>query len=59
MKRTELERKLKGAGWIIEPGGKHQKAKHPDHPGVRLTVPNGSKINDITAKAILSQAGLK
>ncbi len=59
MQRTELERKLKKAGWKFKPGGKHQKATHPDKPGITLTVPNGSKVNDITAKAILKDAGLK
>jgi predicted RNA binding protein YcfA (HicA-like mRNA interferase family) len=59
MQRTELERILKKAGWVLSPGGKHQKGKHPDKPGTVLTVPNGSKINDITAKEILKDAGLK
>jgi predicted RNA binding protein YcfA (HicA-like mRNA interferase family) len=59
MQRTELERKLKKAGWSLKPGGKHQKGTNPNHPGIVLTVPNGSKINDITAKEILKDAGLK
>ncbi|MDR1735868.1 MAG: type II toxin-antitoxin system HicA family toxin [Oscillospiraceae bacterium] len=59
MQRTELERKLKKAGWIIKPGGKHLKARHPDKPGIMFTIPNGSKIKEITANGILKDAGLK
>ncbi len=59
MKRTELERKLRKAGWTLKPGGKHQKGYHPDKPGTVLTVPYGSKVNDITAQEILKDAGLK
>jgi predicted RNA binding protein YcfA (HicA-like mRNA interferase family) len=59
MQRTELERRLKKGGWKLESGGKHNYVVHPDHPGQRITVPRGSKINDNTAKAILLAAGLK
>jgi predicted RNA binding protein YcfA (HicA-like mRNA interferase family) len=59
MQRTELERKLKKAGWVIKPGGKHQKARHPGKPGIIITVPNGRKIKDATADGILRDAGLK
>ena len=58
MKRTELVRRLKKGGWVIIPGGKHSMAKHSNRPGVRIPIPNGSKINDYTAKNILEQAGL-
>ena len=59
MKRTELERKLKKAGWKIVPGGKHKMAKHPDKPGEKIPIPHGSDINDYTAKGILEDAGVK
>lgn len=59
MQRTELERKLKQAGWVIKPGGKYQKARHSDKPGMMITIPNGSKIKDTTANGILRDAGLK
>ena len=59
MQRTELERMLKKAGWVIKPGAKHQKARHPDKPGVIITVPNGSKVKDTTANGILKDAGLR
>jgi len=58
MQRTELERRLAKGGWVIKSGGKHNYAEHPSKPGVKITVPRGSKINDITAKAILRDAGL-
>ncbi|MDR1687750.1 MAG: type II toxin-antitoxin system HicA family toxin [Clostridiales bacterium] len=59
MQRTELERKLKQNGWVIKPGGKHKKARHPDKPGVMITIPNGSQIKETTANGILKDAGLK
>jgi predicted RNA binding protein YcfA (HicA-like mRNA interferase family) len=59
MQRTELERKLRRGGWIIKPGGKHGMAIHPDKPGQKIPVPNGSKVNDYTAREILKAAGLK
>jgi predicted RNA binding protein YcfA (HicA-like mRNA interferase family) len=58
MKRTELERKLRSGGWQIGSGGKHNYATHPKKPGVKITVPRGSNINDQTAKGILRDAGI-
>ena len=58
MQRSKLVRKLKKGGWTITPGGKHGMAKHPDRPGVKIPIPNGSKIDDYTAKGILKDAGL-
>ena len=59
MQRTKLVRALRKGGWEIEPGGKHGMAKHPDRPGVKIPIPNGSKIDDYTAKGILEAAGLQ
>jgi len=59
MQRTELVRKLRKGGWKIIPGGKHGMATHPNKPGEKITVPNSSKIDDYTAKGILTAAGLK
>jgi predicted RNA binding protein YcfA (HicA-like mRNA interferase family) len=59
MQRTELERLLRKGGWIVKSGGKHNYVEHPNRPGVKITLPRGSKINDITAKGILQDAGLK
>ncbi|MDR0446205.1 MAG: type II toxin-antitoxin system HicA family toxin [Oscillospiraceae bacterium] len=58
MQRTELERRLKRGGWILKTGGKHNYVEHPDKPGIKITVPRGSKINDTTARGILKDAGL-
>jgi len=58
MQRSELVRKLKKGGWDIVTGGKHAMAKHPNYPGVKIPIPHGSKIDDYTAKGILTAAGL-
>jgi predicted RNA binding protein YcfA (HicA-like mRNA interferase family) len=58
MQRTELERRLVKGGWILKNGGKHNYVVHPSKPGVRITVPRGTKINDVTARGILKDAGL-
>jgi len=58
MKRTELERRLRKGGWVIKSGGKHNYTYHPDNPIRKTTVPNGSRVNEQTAKSILRFAGL-
>jgi len=58
VQRSELIRKLKKDGWKIEPGGKHGMATHPTKPG-KIPVPNGSKIDEYTARGILKAAGVK
>ena len=58
MKRSELVRKLIKGGWKIVPGGKHGIATHQDQQGIRIPVPNGSKIDYWTAMGILKDAGL-
>jgi hypothetical protein len=35
MKRRDIVKKLKDAGWVIAPGAKHDLAKHSDKPGVK------------------------
>jgi len=57
MQRTELIRRLKRGGWVVKPGGEHGIAIHPQKSG-KIPVPNGSQINDYTAKGILKDAGL-
>jgi len=57
VQRSELVRQLKKDGWVIKPGGKHGMAEHPHKPG-KIPIPNGSQINDYTAKGILRSAGL-
>jgi predicted RNA binding protein YcfA (HicA-like mRNA interferase family) len=58
MQRTELERRLKNGGWVLKSGGKHNYVERSDKPGVRITIPRGSRVNDLTAKGILKDAGL-
>lgn len=59
MKRRDIDKALKKAGWVIISGGNHDIAKHPQRPGVRIPIPRHSEVNEYTAKAILEQAGLK
>ena len=59
MQRSELIRKLRKGGWIVEPGNPHGKTYRPDNPKYRIPVPNGSKIKERTAKRILKDAGLQ
>jgi len=33
LKRRDLDKKLKDAGWEITPGKKHDMAKNPNKPG--------------------------
>ena len=59
MKRRDLDRELKKAGWKIEHGSNHDKARHPDRPGVQLTLPRHAEVKEMLAKAILKAAGWK
>lgn len=57
VKRRVLMRRLKGAGWRIEHGGKHDIAVHPSLPTF-LVLPRHKEINENTARGILKKAGL-
>jgi len=59
MKKKDLEKKLKSAGWTISAGTKHDMAKHPDFPGVKISIPRHKEINEYTAQGILKSVGLK
>jgi len=59
MKRRDLIKILKQAGWTITPGAKHDMAKHKDKPGIKIPIPRHTEINNYTAEAILKEAGLK
>lgn len=59
MKRREIDKKLKAAGWIITLGKRHDMAKHPKKPGIKIPLPRHKEINEYTAQGILEQAGLK
>lgn len=58
MKRRDLIRKLKKAGWKISSGAKHDIAKHLDRSG-KIPIPRHNEINEYTANQILKEAGLK
>ena len=57
MKRKDLLRKLKAAGLLFKEGGEHTRVYKGDI--MITTVPRHSEINEITAKKILKDAGLK
>lgn len=59
MKRKDLIRLLEQAGWIFSPGAKHDMAKHPNYPGIKIPIPRHTEINDYTPASILKTAGLK
>lgn len=59
MKRKDLDRELKKAGWQIDHGGSHDVARHPNKPGSKLVLPRHTEVNENTAKGILKAAGLK
>lgn len=59
MKRRDIDKLLKSAGWKITHGGNHDLAIHPEKPGIKITIPRHNEINEYTAKGILEDAGLK
>ncbi|MEO9028978.1 MAG: type II toxin-antitoxin system HicA family toxin [Ktedonobacteraceae bacterium] len=57
----EVIRALKRAGWLFErQHGSHVYLKHPDLPGLRVTVAvhSGEIVKPKTLQSILKQAGL-
>ena len=59
MKRRDIDKALKKAGWVIGHGTRHDFAKHPQKPGVRIQLPRHAEVNENPAKGILEAAGLK
>ena len=59
MKRKDIDKALKKAGWVITPGGNHDLATHPEKPGIKIPLPRHREINEYTAKGILEDAGVK
>lgn len=62
MKRRDLIKKLESAGWyLVRHGSEHDIYKHNNPVGDRnlVQVPRHREINEITAKQILRDAGLK
>ncbi|MDT8446724.1 MAG: type II toxin-antitoxin system HicA family toxin [bacterium] len=56
MKLKDLEKQLKKAGWIKTEGGNHSKWTKDNQA---VSVPRHREINEMLAKAIQKQAGLK
>lgn len=61
MKCREVIRKLKQAGWIIKPGGGHQKMAISPDGKTKVPIPDhGTRdIKSGTLKAIEKQTGVK
>lgn len=59
MKRRDIDRALRKAGWSIEHGTRHDFAKHPQKPGIRIQLPRHTEVNENTANGILKAAGLQ
>lgn len=59
MKYRDLVKRLTDAGWVVTKENPHDKAKHPNKPGVKIPIPHHTEINELLAKQILKQAGLK
>jgi predicted RNA binding protein YcfA (HicA-like mRNA interferase family) len=57
MKRQDLDKKLKKAGWKIIHGGKHDKAVK-DGVDIALIIPRHKEISENLAKQILKDAGI-
>lgn len=59
MKRKDIDKLLRKAGWSILHGGSHDLAQHPQRPGVKIPIPRHAEVNEQTARAILRQAGIR
>lgn len=59
MKRKDIDKALRKAGWTIISGGGHDMAVNPQKPGVKIPIPRHKEVNENTAAAILKAAGLK
>ncbi len=57
MKRTEIESRLRAAGWArVRRGGRHDIWRRGE---LELAVPRHREVNEYTAKAILKTAEAK
>ena len=60
MTERELKKKLESAGWVITHGTGHDMAKHPNQPGIKISIPRHKGDIPIgTANSILKRAGVK
>lgn len=51
-KRTDLERLYSGFGFIIKPGGSHDKVSHPEFPQLITSLPRHTRV----AEYLVTQA---
>ena len=56
MKRKDIDKALKKAGWIISHGGSHDLATHPQKPGIKIAIPRHKEVPEFTARGILEDA---
>ena len=59
MKRKDIDKALRKAGWVIIHGGNHDLAQHPQKPGIKIPIPRHTEVNEQTARGILKQAGIQ
>lgn len=57
MKRKDLLKKIRAAGFTIKEGGEHSKVYRDS--AMLTEVPRHTEINELTAKAILKKLGLQ
>lgn len=57
MKRKDLLKKIREAGFTIKEGGEHSKVYRGS--AMLTEVPRHTEINELTAKAILKKLGLQ
>jgi mRNA interferase HicA len=57
MKKADLERKLKKAGFVLKRNGSRHDVWGNDE--INLAIPRHRDIDEMTAKAILKDAGIK
>jgi len=59
MKRRDIDKALKRAGWTISHGENHALATHPRKPGIKIPISRCKEIPEYTARGILQDAGLE
>lgn len=53
----KITQRLEREGWLLKEGGAHSIYKHPDRPGVRITVPRHREVSLGVARDIAKLAG--
>lgn len=55
--KRRIETRLRAEGWVHVGGTNHDNYKHPDRPGVTITVPRHRELTPGTARSIAKAAG--